>query len=246
MTTKWDAQAERQLCLAAHMSDSNVKIDWAKTHEQMVGLGYNFTLDAMRQRWTKVIIKQHKQAVAAGGGAGSGAAASNSGPSTPVNTRKRSAPASSGKKTAGTATARTPGGRGNQATVQMANAAYAHDNGGDDDEEFDEVKPPVSKRAKTGAGPATGLHGQSFDLTEEGNGDEVEITQVNQALGPPLVKKEVKKEESAAQNGNSAAFIDPSRAGRDRSCTMALDENPNGISVGSLFHPRTVSPENEF
>lgn len=155
-------------------------------------------------------MKQHKNAVAS--------AADGAGTSSGPNSRKRSAPSSSGKKSTGNAAARTPGGRANQPTAQMAVAAYARDNGGDDDEEDLDVKPArPAKRVKSD--PAAGLHGQIFDLTRDGNDDEVQITQVNhfKRHSTPRAKAEIKQEASVSlQNRNIPSFYDVNRLSRER------------------------------
>ncbi|KAM3529258.1 hypothetical protein MY4038_005507 [Beauveria bassiana] len=61
---RWDGNAERDLCLAIIMGGSTdgdkFRPDWNTTHSAMTALGYDFTKDAMSQRWSKTIMKEFK------------------------------------------------------------------------------------------------------------------------------------------------------------------------------------------
>ncbi|KAM3504560.1 hypothetical protein MY10362_003478 [Beauveria mimosiformis] len=60
---KWDGNAERDLCLAMMLGGTEsdkFRPDWNSTHKMMNDLGYNFTKDAINQRWSKTILKEFK------------------------------------------------------------------------------------------------------------------------------------------------------------------------------------------
>ncbi|OAQ99878.1 hypothetical protein LLEC1_03658, partial [Akanthomyces lecanii] len=57
---KWTPDAERDLCLAMLMSNGGVSPDWNATHGMMTAMGYEFTKDAMNQRWSKTLMKDFK------------------------------------------------------------------------------------------------------------------------------------------------------------------------------------------
>ncbi|OAA70448.1 hypothetical protein ISF_02422 [Cordyceps fumosorosea ARSEF 2679] len=57
---KWDGNAERDLCLAVLMATGESAKDWNNIHRVMTALGYDFTKDAMNQRWSKTIWKEFK------------------------------------------------------------------------------------------------------------------------------------------------------------------------------------------
>ncbi|KAI8203023.1 hypothetical protein KHU50_004422 [Colletotrichum sp. SAR 10_65] len=138
-------------------------INWDRAHQIMTGLGYKFSKDAINQRWSKVINKNAKQRVNQGI---RNVANGNVAPATPTSARsKRSRPAPSS------------GARANQATAQMARAARAVDDGGDDSEEDLDVKRPAKRQVPAG-GLAAGLNGQKIDLTNDNyHDDEVQFVQ---------------------------------------------------------------------
>ncbi|KFA66661.1 hypothetical protein S40285_03052 [Stachybotrys chlorohalonatus IBT 40285] len=89
---KWDAAAERDLCVALIMCNQEserVRYNWAKVHSFMQSHGYQFTRDAISQHFTKVILKdfkgRHKN-----GAEPATAAKSTSRKSATLSTRKRS------------------------------------------------------------------------------------------------------------------------------------------------------------
>ncbi|KAM4059915.1 hypothetical protein HRG_002466 [Hirsutella rhossiliensis] len=59
---KWDATAERDLCIAVIMAsqEGRVTYNWPKTHAIMDSIGHAFTKDAMSQHFTKRILKDFK------------------------------------------------------------------------------------------------------------------------------------------------------------------------------------------
>ncbi|KAM3457983.1 hypothetical protein MY3296_000633 [Beauveria thailandica] len=60
---RWDGNAERDLCLAMILGGTEsdkFRPDWNTTHRMMNALGYDFTKDAMSQRWSKTILKEFK------------------------------------------------------------------------------------------------------------------------------------------------------------------------------------------
>ncbi|KAL0940993.1 uncharacterized protein CTRU02_203756 [Colletotrichum truncatum] len=186
----WTEQAERDLIMALFFNNANngplPKLDYAKAHQIMTVLGYSFTKDALNQRWNKVILKgirERLNTIATGNSTGPATASAS-----PAS-RKRAAPASSGKKTS---TARSAG-RSNQVSVQMAQAATSHDDGGDDEEDLD-TKPPAAKRVKTNVGLVAGLQGQNIDLTNDEAHTELCF------YNPVQVKNEVKMEEGGCGN----------------------------------------------
>ncbi|WQF81723.1 hypothetical protein CDEST_06737 [Colletotrichum destructivum] len=164
----WTDTAEKDLIWNFIKASNNGKIpkaDWNRVHEMMTEMGYNFTINALNQRWSKTIVKNYGQRTNTGGNAGSSASASGSasGPATPTTSRKRAAPGSGNQPSA----TRTP--RGNQAAHAMAAGAMAVDDGQDDDEsDLENVKPKV-KRTKTShhALVINGLKGQRIDLTKD-------------------------------------------------------------------------------
>ncbi|RCI15877.1 hypothetical protein L249_2383 [Ophiocordyceps polyrhachis-furcata BCC 54312] len=60
---KWDATAERDLCISIIMSISNegkASYNWPRVTTSMEALGHGFTKDAMSQHFSKVICKDFK------------------------------------------------------------------------------------------------------------------------------------------------------------------------------------------
>ncbi|KAJ0167363.1 hypothetical protein CTA2_3044 [Colletotrichum tanaceti] len=164
----WTDAAEKDLIWNFIKASNNGKIpkaDWNRIHEMMTEMGYNFTINALNQRWSKSILKSYGQRNKNGGNAGSSASASGSasGPATPITSRKRAAPGSGNRLSA----TRTP--RGNQAAHVMAAGATAFDDGQDDDESDLENVKPKAKRSKAShhAQLITGLKGQRIDLTKD-------------------------------------------------------------------------------
>ncbi|KAF5510155.1 hypothetical protein CGCS363_v002989 [Colletotrichum siamense] len=175
----WTAEADLDAIFAtAFQNVPNAPmggINWDRAHQIMTGLGYKFSKDAINQRWSKVINKNAKQRVNQGI---RNVANGNVAPATPTSARgKRSRPAPSS------------GARANQATAQMARAARAVDDGGDDSEEDLDVKRPAKRQVPAG-GLAAGLNGQKIDLTNDNNHDD-EIQFVQNADQTP-VKTEIK------------------------------------------------------
>ncbi|KAI8261039.1 hypothetical protein K4K58_001558 [Colletotrichum sp. SAR11_239] len=179
----WTAEADLDAIFAtAFQNVPNAPmggINWDRAHQIMTGLGYKFSKDAINQRWSKVINKNAKQRVNQGI---RNVANGNVAPATPTSARgKRSRPAPSS------------GARANQATAQMARAARAVDDGGDDSEEDLDVKRPAKRQVPAGglaAGLAAGLNGQKIDLTNDNNHDD-EIQFVQNVDQTP-VKTEIK------------------------------------------------------
>ncbi|KAJ6441955.1 C-myc promoter-binding protein [Purpureocillium lavendulum] len=60
---KWDAAAERDLCVAIIMGnqEGRTNYNWPKVHAFLTQLGYKFTKDAISQHFTKVVMKDFKQ-----------------------------------------------------------------------------------------------------------------------------------------------------------------------------------------
>ncbi|KAH0442140.1 hypothetical protein CcaCcLH18_01578 [Colletotrichum camelliae] len=178
-------------------------INWERARQIMTGLGYNFSKDAINQRWSKVLNKNAKQRVNQGmSNAINGA---NGAPATPTSARgKRSRPAPSS------------GARANQATAQMARAARAVDDGGDDSENDLDVKPRPAKRQVPAGGVAAGLNGQKIDLTNDS-----EEIQFAQNIDQTPVKTEIKDGED--EKTIKSALIHDAREQylRNRSCTLA-------------------------
>ncbi|KAK2066018.1 hypothetical protein LY76DRAFT_640409 [Colletotrichum caudatum] len=173
------------------------KGEWNVVHQEMTRMGYNFSMNAINQHWSKTIVKNY-------GKHGGGNSALASAPSTPSTSRKRAAPGSG----AGVSGAR----RGNQAAHEMAAGATAVDDGQDDDEpEFEDVK-PKAKRAKISKnGAAAGLKGQQIDLTN----DDKDV-QTPQRLKNLSIMDGIKVE---GEDG----YFGP---GRERSMTAATAGNP--------------------
>ncbi|KAF4415484.1 hypothetical protein FACUT_13368 [Fusarium acutatum] len=88
---KWDANAERDLCVAVIMGAQDgerMRFNWPKVHASMAALGYSFTKDAISQHFSKSIMRDFKGRH--GEPANSNPAAT---PKKAVIRRKRSAPA---------------------------------------------------------------------------------------------------------------------------------------------------------
>ncbi|KAF4441927.1 hypothetical protein F53441_11887 [Fusarium austroafricanum] len=60
---KWDANAERDLCVAIIMGAQDgerMRYNWPKVHASMDALGYSFTKDAISQHFSKSIMRDFK------------------------------------------------------------------------------------------------------------------------------------------------------------------------------------------
>ncbi|KAM5351968.1 hypothetical protein ACJ41O_004691 [Fusarium nematophilum] len=60
---KWDANAERDLCVAVIMGAQDgdrIRYNWPKVHGAMETLGYSFTKDAISQHFSKTIMRDFK------------------------------------------------------------------------------------------------------------------------------------------------------------------------------------------
>ncbi|KAM0191988.1 hypothetical protein ACHAPA_003071 [Fusarium lateritium] len=60
---KWDANAERDLCVAIIMGSADgdrLRYNWPKVHSSMEALGYSFTKDAISQHFSKSIMRDFK------------------------------------------------------------------------------------------------------------------------------------------------------------------------------------------
>ncbi|KAH7192330.1 uncharacterized protein B0J16DRAFT_411060 [Fusarium flagelliforme] len=60
---KWDANAERDLCVAIIMGAQDgerMRYNWPKVHSSMEALGYGFTKDAISQHFSKTIMREFK------------------------------------------------------------------------------------------------------------------------------------------------------------------------------------------
>ncbi|KAG9501272.1 hypothetical protein J7337_006956 [Fusarium musae] len=60
---KWDANAERDLCVAVIMGAQDgerMRFNWPKVHASMAALGYSFTKDAISQHFSKSIMRDFK------------------------------------------------------------------------------------------------------------------------------------------------------------------------------------------
>ncbi|KAF9775498.1 hypothetical protein IL306_006375 [Fusarium sp. DS 682] len=91
---KWDANAERDLCVAIIMGAQDgerMRYNWPKVHGSMEALGYSFTKDAISQHFSKSIMRDFK---------GRHGNVSTSTPATPkkATPRKRATPAKGHKK----------------------------------------------------------------------------------------------------------------------------------------------------
>ncbi|KAK1596204.1 uncharacterized protein LY79DRAFT_679996 [Colletotrichum navitas] len=202
----WTDTAEKDLIWTFIKVSNGGKIpkaDWNTIHQEMTDMGYNFTINALNQRWSKTIVKNYGKRA---NGVGAGNAATPdlaSAPSTPSASRKRAAPGSG---------ARVPGARGrrgNQAAHDMASGATGVDNGQDDDEfEPEDVKPKTKRTKISNHGAAAGLNGQQIDLTND-----AENVQASQRLEGVSIMDGVKVE------GEDGFF----GRGRDRSMTAAPD-----------------------
>ncbi|KAM0427327.1 hypothetical protein ACHAPT_007762 [Fusarium lateritium] len=95
---KWDANAERDLCVAVIMGaqeGDRMRYNWPKVHSAMEALGYSFTKDAISQHFSKSIMRDFKSRH---GEASNGNTPTPS--SAPKKVRKRAAPAKGRKKKA--------------------------------------------------------------------------------------------------------------------------------------------------
>ncbi|EFQ30036.1 hypothetical protein CGRA01v4_01079 [Colletotrichum graminicola] len=200
----WTDTAEKDLIWTFIKVSNGGKIpkaNWVAIHQEMTGMGYQFTIPALNQHWSKTIVKNYGkrvEGVAAGNAATPDLA---SAPSTPSTSRKRAAPGSG---------ARVPGARGrrgNQAAHDMASGADAVDDGQDDDEfELEDIKPKMKRTKIFNHGAAVGLNGQQIDLTND-----TENVQASQRLEGLSIMDGVKVE------GDDGYF----GRGRDRSMTAA-------------------------
>ncbi|GJC85684.1 hypothetical protein ColLi_08522 [Colletotrichum liriopes] len=178
----WTDNAEKDLIWAFIKASNGGKIpkaDWNLIHEMMTAMGYNFTINALNQRWSKTIVKNYGQRTNGVGNVASSTSASGSANTlaSPAASRKRAAPGARGR-------------RGNQAAHEMAAGAAAADDGQDDDEpELEDIK-PKAKRTKTSKNDAVaGLNNQSIDLTDDG-----ENPQPTQRLLDMQIRDEIKVE----------------------------------------------------
>ncbi|KAG4256247.1 hypothetical protein FPRO04_03190 [Fusarium proliferatum] len=60
---KWDANAERDLCVAVIMGAQDgerMRFNWPKVHASMAALGYSFTKDAISQHFSKSIMRDFR------------------------------------------------------------------------------------------------------------------------------------------------------------------------------------------
>ncbi|GKT57033.1 hypothetical protein ColTof4_11185 [Colletotrichum tofieldiae] len=208
----WTDNAEKDLIWAFIKASNGGKIpkaDWNLIHEMMTAMGYNFTINALNQRWSKTIVKNYGQRTNGVGNVASSTSASGSANTlaSPTASRKRAAPGP------GTRASGARGRRGNQAAHEMAAGAAAADDGQDDDEpELEDIK-PKAKRTKTSKNDAVaGLNDQSIDLTDDG-----ENLQPTQRLLDMQIREEIKVE---GENGYFGHH-------RDRSMTVA----PAGASA---------------
>ncbi|RGP66838.1 hypothetical protein FLONG3_8710 [Fusarium longipes] len=94
---KWDANAERDLCVAIIMGAQDgerMRYNWPKVHSSMETLGYSFTKDAISQHFSKTIMREFK------GRHGEGPVNSSPAPAPKKTPRKRATPAKRDKKKA--------------------------------------------------------------------------------------------------------------------------------------------------
>ncbi|KAF5018880.1 hypothetical protein F66182_9128 [Fusarium sp. NRRL 66182] len=99
---KWDANAERDLCVAVimgAMDGDRMRYNWSKVHSSMEALGYAFTKEAISQHFTKTIMRDFKARHGDSSASGSPAPL----PKTPKKPtpRKRTTPAKGSKKKVG-------------------------------------------------------------------------------------------------------------------------------------------------
>ncbi|KAK1972097.1 hypothetical protein LY78DRAFT_688482 [Colletotrichum sublineola] len=205
----WSETAEKDLIWTFIKVSNGGKIpkaDWNAIHQEMTSMGYNFTINALNQRWSKTIVKNYGKRVNGVGAGNAATPVSTSAPSTPSASRKRAAPGSAARDSG------ARGRRGNQAAHEMAAGATAADDGQDDDEpELDDVK-PKKKRAKTSNdGAAAGLNGQQIDLTND-----AENIQTSKRLADLSIMDGIKVEGEDGYFGR----------GRDRSMTVAPVGHP--------------------
>ncbi|OHW99846.1 hypothetical protein CSPAE12_01420 [Colletotrichum incanum] len=210
----WTDNAEKDLIWAFIKASNGGKIpkaDWNLIHEMMTAMGYNFTINALNQRWSKTIVKNYGQRANSISNAATSASGSASTLPSPAASRKRAAPGS------GTRAPGARGRRGNQAAHDMAAGAAAADDGQDDDEpELENVK-PKAKRTKTSKNSAVaGLNGQQINLT-----DDAENLQSTQRLQDMHILDEIKVEGEDGYFGRC----------RDRSMTVA----PIGASAAYFY-----------
>ncbi|KAJ4316439.1 hypothetical protein N0V84_007877 [Fusarium piperis] len=96
---KWDANAERDLCVAVIMGAQDgerMRYNWPKVHSAMEALGYSFTKDAISQHFSKSIMRDFK--ARHGDATNGGASTPTSVPKKASSTRKRATAAKGRKK----------------------------------------------------------------------------------------------------------------------------------------------------
>ncbi|EKJ78824.1 hypothetical protein NXS19_010105 [Fusarium pseudograminearum] len=96
---KWDANAERDLCVAIIMGAQDgerMRYNWPKVHSSMESLGYSFTKDAISQHFSKSIMRDFKGRHGEVSAGNSPAPAST--PTPKKTPRKRATPAKGRKK----------------------------------------------------------------------------------------------------------------------------------------------------
>ncbi|KAI7774694.1 hypothetical protein LA080_008001 [Diaporthe eres] len=147
-TKKWDDTSQKDLVFAMLMStgDGNIKADWQKVEKIMISWGYNFTIGAMSQHWSKTILKAFKERHPDNAKDGD-----NTNPATPVKVgagpRAPKTPASTkgngkGRKRPASDAETSPEGSGMKKTLRTSakKMKYSEDTGEDDDEEQAVVK----------------------------------------------------------------------------------------------------------
>ncbi|UNI20058.1 hypothetical protein JDV02_006185 [Purpureocillium takamizusanense] len=135
---KWDAAAERDLCVAIIMGnqEGRTNYNWPKVHAFLTKLGYKFTKDAISQHFTKVVMKDFKVR--------HGEDPVKSGPSTP---NKKSATPRRATPAAGTAAASgTPSKRKTPPTKAAAAKSVELASPGNDEKSSDSE--PLAKKQK--------------------------------------------------------------------------------------------------
>ncbi|CEI69795.1 unnamed protein product [Fusarium venenatum] len=98
---KWDANAERDLCVAIIMGAQDgerMRYNWPKVHSSMESLGYSFTKDAISQHFSKSIMRDFKGRH--GDTSTSNSPAPATAPTSKKTPRKRAIPAKGRKKKA--------------------------------------------------------------------------------------------------------------------------------------------------
>ncbi|RGP64146.1 hypothetical protein FSPOR_8164 [Fusarium sporotrichioides] len=96
---KWDANAERDLCVAIIMGAQDgerMRYNWPKVHSSMESLGYSFTKEAISQHFSKSIMRDFKGRHEDASAGNSPAPATT--PTSKKTPRKRATPAKGRKK----------------------------------------------------------------------------------------------------------------------------------------------------